>query len=326
LRFPLYTGLIFVKFVFHNQQALDIGNHIKELLRLHDCVILPGLGGFVANYRPAEFNAARNTASPPSKHILFNTNLIHNDGLLYAHISEVTGYGYKDVQDLVLEYIEHIRRDTGKGSKFIIEGLGYFYSDSEKNIQFDEEAGNNFLLDSYGLPFIQYSEVEGFLKPDSYRSLRLEPEPLARQRRIRRWAYGSVAACLLAAAVLVPLRTGYFNRAGIEIPVADSFQKSSLAETNITAEPSTQGFSNVSIKSIPLPAPEYHIIVGSFKDFGNARQFRNHLAEKGINARILGYDKNIFRVSAGTYTDQAEAENNLVSVRSNYNNAWILIN
>jgi hypothetical protein len=139
---------------------VDFGKNIKELLLLHDCVILPELGGFVANYRPAVFDPVRNTASPPSKHILFNHNLVHNDGLLYAHVSAATDYGYKDVQKMAMTYVEGIRDSVRQGKKFEIEGLGYFYLDSEKQIQFAEESGHNFLLESYGLPFLQYREFE----------------------------------------------------------------------------------------------------------------------------------------------------------------------
>ena len=99
---------------------LDFEKHIKDLLLLHDCVILPGLGGFVANYRPAEFDRVRNTASPPSKHILFNRQLVHNDGLLFAHVSKAEDYGYKDVENMAQTYLEGIQKDTRKGMKFNI--------------------------------------------------------------------------------------------------------------------------------------------------------------------------------------------------------------
>ncbi len=127
---------------------------------LHDCVILPGIGGFVANYKPAEFDPARNTASPPSKHILFNRNLVHNDGLLYAHVSKTSGFGYKEVEEKAEAFVAGIRKDTGRGIKFEIDGLGYFFLDKEGEIQFTEENGNNFLLESYGLPYLQYKEIK----------------------------------------------------------------------------------------------------------------------------------------------------------------------
>jgi len=303
---------------------------------LHDCVILPGLGGFVANYKPAEFDPIRHTASPPSKLILFNSNLVHNDGLLYAHVSEATGYGYKDVQNMATTFIEEIRRNTRQGMKHSIDGLGYFYIGGEGQIRFAEEAGNNYLLESYGLPLLQYREFEKLPKPEVYRSLTLEADPIARQKRIRRWIYGTAAACLVAAMVFVPLKTFYINQAGIDLPIADSFQKQQTQQVENLTESTTPSPVNKvnlipsvslnAVNKISLPDPEYHIVVGSFKDFGNARQLRNQLVEDGYIARILSSENGFYRVTAGTYAQQSEAAVKISSVRTGYENAWILSN
>ena len=55
---------------------LEINHIIKELLQLHDCVIFPNLGGFVAQYSPANFDEKKSVFSPPHKQILFNKNLV----------------------------------------------------------------------------------------------------------------------------------------------------------------------------------------------------------------------------------------------------------
>ncbi len=293
---------------------------------LHDCVILPGMGGFVANYKPAEFDPARNTASPPSKHILFNRNLVHNDGLLYAHVSKTSGFAYKNVEEKAEAFVAGIRKDTGRGIKFEIDGLGYFFLDKEGELQFTEENGNNFLLESYGLPYLQYREIE---KPkiETYRSASAEMDPLARQRKIRRWAYGTAAACLLAAMIVVPMRTGYFNQAGIDIPVAESIRKSNPVQSERQIKPEAQESPDkVLVESTVLFAPEYNIVVGSFKDFGNARLLRMQLVEKGYESRILGTEKGMFRVTAGTYTFKDEANVELAFVMADYDNAWVLSN
>ena len=100
---------------------VNLDKYIRELLLQHDCVILPGLGGFVANYRPATFDAFQKTAIPPSREILFNANLMHNDGLLYAHISRETEYRYKEVQAMAEVYFKTIKYEIGKGLKFSIK-------------------------------------------------------------------------------------------------------------------------------------------------------------------------------------------------------------
>lgn len=291
----------------------------------HDCVILPGLGGFVANYKPAEFDTAHNTASPPSKHILFNRNLVHNDGLLYAHISKESGYGYKDVQKLAESFIEGIQKDIKKGIKFNIDGLGYFYPDKEGQVQFKEEGENNFLLGSYGLPFLKYKEIEKS-SIDSYRANLQETDILARQRKIRKWAYGAAAACILAAMIIVPMRTGYFNQASIEIPGIDSFRRDKDVQIERLTDSPQSTLSTLYPVEPVLPEPEYNIVVGSFKDFTNARNLRSQLVEKGFDSRILGTEKGWYRVTAGTYSSSKETNVELAFVMADYENAWILSN
>ena len=67
---------------------LKVNKIIIELLQIHDCVIFPNLGGFVAQYSPAKLNSINNTFTPPFKQILFNKNLTNNDGLLVNAIAQ----------------------------------------------------------------------------------------------------------------------------------------------------------------------------------------------------------------------------------------------
>ena len=61
---------------------MDVRVTISRLLEEHDCVILPGYGGFIGNYAPARIDPVSHSFVPPSKKILFNINLKQNDGLL----------------------------------------------------------------------------------------------------------------------------------------------------------------------------------------------------------------------------------------------------
>ncbi len=53
----------------------SVVHYISELLFLHDCVIVPEFGGFVGNRKPAQLNKTTGGLTPPSKQVLFNTNL-----------------------------------------------------------------------------------------------------------------------------------------------------------------------------------------------------------------------------------------------------------
>ena len=61
---------------------IELSRHIEALLLTHDCVIVPGLGGFVTQYVPAYYVEEENLFIPPHRTIAFNAGLSLNDGLL----------------------------------------------------------------------------------------------------------------------------------------------------------------------------------------------------------------------------------------------------
>ena len=75
----------------------DIQKYVVELLFKHDCVIIPNLGGFVAQYKSAALDEVTGFFSPPSKQILFNINLKNNDGLLANEIAQRKQITYNDL-------------------------------------------------------------------------------------------------------------------------------------------------------------------------------------------------------------------------------------
>lgn len=94
---------------------LDITAFIRELLFGHDCVIIPGFGGFIGNYTPARIDRSDNTFYPPVKQISFNRNLNHNDGLLIGRVSEAAGLNYADARNLVMEFAGDLTARLAKG-------------------------------------------------------------------------------------------------------------------------------------------------------------------------------------------------------------------
>ncbi len=330
---------------------LDI--YIRELLLQHDCVILPGLGGFVANYKPAVFDASQRTALPPSRQILFNSNLVHNDGLLYAHISKVTGYGYKEVQAMAEVYIKTILYEIGKGLKFTIDDLGYFFLNKARNIEFVQESTDHLLLASYGLSYLNYKEFDRLPgRADKVYQAFDDTNPIVRQRRIRRWIYTGAAACLLAGMIIIPVRLGYLNFSSFDLNPVDSFRKEQPVQDLVAPSPETdtqvaepeaepdktdagpaqtrdttgEPETDTQARTYFIPATAYHIIVGSFKDFENARHLMLKMQDEGYDAEILTGDNSFFRVSAKRYPQKEDAINALSAIRAQqaYKTAWIL--
>jgi len=143
------------------QQSFDLDGHIRDLLYDHDCVIVMGLGGFIAHYHPATINESLRFITPPSKRIAFNAALRSNDGLLAHHVSYKEKLSYAQACAAVTEYAESIKAELSRGGKYKIEKVGVLFSDNNGNTQFLPDTSTNFLPDSFGLPIVQAVPIAG---------------------------------------------------------------------------------------------------------------------------------------------------------------------
>lgn len=130
---------------------MPISQHISELLFSHECVIVPGLGGFVSNYQPATIHPVQHNFHPPARNILFNKELNKNDGLLVNHIVVAEVMTYEAAMEMIRNYARDVMLALGQGEKVTIEKVGMLHTDVDGNIQFDQELGVNYLKEAYGL-------------------------------------------------------------------------------------------------------------------------------------------------------------------------------
>jgi hypothetical protein len=189
---------------------VDVTAFIRELLFGHDCVIVPGFGGFIGNYTPARIDKPAGTFYPPVKQISFNRNLNHNDGLLIGRISNTTGMNYGDARNLVEEFVSDLRKKLEKGEKIKFDNIGSFVNNHEGNIQFEPDRTVNYHLDSYGLEPFVCMPLEGYdVRKRIVRQKNMEPIPQLPTRKIL-WR-AAVIIPLLTILVIVPLKTDIFK-------------------------------------------------------------------------------------------------------------------
>ena len=82
-----------IRLVLTLHMAID--RDIHDLLFQHDCVIVPGFGGFLTHYRPARLDAQRLLVHPPSKDLSFNKHLVRQDGLLVDQLVRREGMDFQ---------------------------------------------------------------------------------------------------------------------------------------------------------------------------------------------------------------------------------------
>ena len=124
--------------------------HIEELLYLHDCVIVPGLGGFICDYTSANINEKTGTIVPPSKKVVFNKHLKQNDGLLIDWIARKEQIDYEKAQRRLALFCEEIKVRLNQKQKVDFGTIGTFSVDRRFNVLF-ESKNHNFLPDVIGM-------------------------------------------------------------------------------------------------------------------------------------------------------------------------------
>ncbi len=208
--------------------------HISYLLYRHDCVIVPGFGGFVANYQGARIHPTQHTFSPPSKHIAFNRSLQNNDGLLANRIAEAENISYPEANLSIAREIEGWNKELESTRRLDLEQIGVLHYDIEKNLRFEAETKVNYLLDSFGLIEVQSPAVkrEGAFEKiaaESTAKKNTVKKPKLRFLSPTQW---KVAAAIMALACLgeigwLSYRSGYLPTSQQQLAMLNPFSDSS---------------------------------------------------------------------------------------------------
>ncbi len=151
---------------------------IGDLLLRHNCVVIPTFGGFVAGQTSATFDATKGTINPPRKSLLFNKQLINNDGLLIAAYAHATKKSYEESNDYIQKQIQHWHHKLDAGERISIDRVGFIFLDSERNLAFEQDRFHNLLLASFGLGKVHFVSQEDLQLIVQQENFTLSGEPL----------------------------------------------------------------------------------------------------------------------------------------------------
>ena len=131
---------------------LELVRHIEYLLTEHDCVLVPGLGGFVLQYVPARFSEDRKSIQPPGKQITFNSSLSYNDGLLAQSLMRTLDIDYGKAVAMIEHWVDEIKRSFSEpGDSYAFGELGTFVLSDERSLIFEPPASCLFGISAFGL-------------------------------------------------------------------------------------------------------------------------------------------------------------------------------
>lgn len=130
---------------------MKIAKYVGDLLYDYECVVIPGLGGFLADDKPVSINEVTHKFSPPFRKVHFNVRLRTNDGLLVNHVAQQEQIGYKIAKQRVDQFVFQCNDALNSGKKIKFQNIGSIYLDVDKNVVFAQDTKVNYNPDSFGL-------------------------------------------------------------------------------------------------------------------------------------------------------------------------------
>lgn len=344
---------------------MGLERDLHDLLYEHDCVIVPGWGGFLAQYKPARLDVARRVIHPPSKDVGFNRHLLRNDGLLNHHLAERDGLTFTAANEVLGNEVAHWRSELDRTGRLELPRIGIFYRDSERNLQFDPDDRANFLKEAFGLRPVPAVEVVR-AAPEPVPVLPLRPVVLEPSRGPRwNWAAAAGIALLLTAGVAgilysmqdnggtafadllkrptptyapatpsEPLKTTQASvfslpdePLGIKtLPLTENDSVTLTVDLGSPVEVAPAETTMVSVPERATTLGRFHIIGGCFAQPENADRLLSDLLGKGYAAHRLAQYGELHPVAFGSYPDRASALEALASIRNEGSaQAWLLV-
>jgi hypothetical protein len=331
---------------------MDISRHIAELLYRHDCVVVPGLGGFILRERPGQRLSGIHQFTPPSREVSFNSLLGQDDGLLISFVAKSEGITYDFAKAHVANFVKEVTDTLDTGKEVKLEGMGTLGYSAELKLVFRPLPGLNFLESSYGLApviaqplsqpkrsFIQERKIKPRADRKPIRSKEKTPASV-------KWTMAvSVPVILfLLWGIIFPasfqdtytnysgMLSGIFENSEPVIATPVVIPSPSASETAAIKEPETSITAQEPVlvpvtKQEPAPVElKYHVIAGVFRSQENAERYVACLEDRGFDSRMVGIDRaGRYRVSFNSFESQDKAEEYLKYIKVNENPAaWIL--
>jgi len=130
---------------------MNLSVYLSDLLKTNDCVIIPDLGGFIANYQISGYDERTDQFTPPSKEIIFSGKLKKNDGLLVNYISDREGIGYLEARKMVSEFVAESIFSLENGERIIFDQIGTLRFNQNEHLIFEQELAKMVRTDVFGL-------------------------------------------------------------------------------------------------------------------------------------------------------------------------------
>lgn len=142
-----------------------LAQHIETLLLEHDCVIIPGFGGFISNYEEAQYHTDNGSIfMPPHRSIGFNQQLQINDGLLVQSYMSAYDASYPAAHLQMEKEIEQMASQLELDGEYDFGAVGKLTKGLGEIISFDKSSSNIEAPSLFGLDSLSVMPVKSIIE------------------------------------------------------------------------------------------------------------------------------------------------------------------
>jgi nucleoid DNA-binding protein len=147
---------------------MEIAECIAELLLKGDKVTISGLGVLKTEWASATIHPVENSFLPPNKKVIFESAAIADDEILAKSLEKENGIRREEALAAIKNFVSEIKNSLQEKGAYEVRGVGKFYYNIEKHLQFAPLADMNFLLSSFGLqefvskPILRPENISGY--------------------------------------------------------------------------------------------------------------------------------------------------------------------
>lgn len=291
--------------------------HIETLLRRHDYVIVPELGGFVLQRQSSVITDEG--IEPPLTVVSYNPLMKTSDGLLAIELSRAEHISFREAVQLITAEVETAKVLLEKNKKLELGKLGFLSIDSGDKVAFRPSANAGFIPSNFGLETLHVAAIQK-ADEEEKRVIRIV---IPSRRKLTRYA---AAAAVIAGLVFGAPKMSEAYRDFANLYPASLFHKTEIQPENQTAQP-VQTPAEEPETAVAVAEPSHHVIVSCMATLKDAEAYQEWL--KSLNyqhARILPPVKT-YRIAIESFTTKEEAIVYMQELRNSkpqFADAWVL--
>ena len=186
----------------------EISRHLVKLLLDHNCVIIPDLGGFIAQYIPAEYREDDYTYQPPQRIVSFNQELTLNDGLLIQSLMQTYDTTFPETLKMLEDAVIDMKEELYEKGELDLVGVGVLRLNLEGNYEFEPHQHGIVSPETYGLTHVS---MKAFAEGAVSYNLQSDKYTFSISKKVVNYAAAAVVSAFFFLGWAVPMQKGDVN-------------------------------------------------------------------------------------------------------------------